>query len=325
MGAHKRTFGTDFKQFFGRGLAILLPSIVTLWLLWQALVFVYANVAEPINRGLRAGVLWATPRLVTEENLPGWFVVTDEQVIRARVARESDGRPAMTESELRGMIRERSFREAWAQNWYLNAAGFIVAILLIYFAGLLLGNYVGRRVYARVEQLIAKMPGFKQVYPHVKQVVDLIFGDNKTMKAFNEVVLIEYPRKGVWTVGLVTGGSFDEVRENAGCELVSVFVPTSPTPMTGFVINVPRADAKTMDMTVDQALRFVITAGVLTPENVSPAEAIEGGENGRARPAALTASGEVVAVGVAEEPGVPGGVEADRREAEPGVVEPKPG
>jgi len=281
----KRTFGDDFKQFFGRGLAILLPSIVTLWLLWQALIFVYANVAEPINRGLRAGVLWATPRVVAEDSLPSWFVVTDEQVDRAREARVAEGRPEIADGELRGIIRERSFREAWAEHWYLNAAGFLVAILLIYFAGLLLGNYVGRRVYARVEQLIAKVPGFKQVYPHVKQVVDLIFGDNSTMKAFSEVVLVEYPRKGVWTVGLVTGGSFDEVRASAGGEVVSIFIPTSPTPMTGFVINVPREDAKTLDMSVDQALRFVITAGVLTPENVSPSDqALGGSKNSKSAP-----------------------------------------
>lgn len=269
----RRTFWTDFKQFFGRGLAILLPSIVTLWLLWQALIFVYANVAEPINRGLRGAVLWATPRVVQEESdLPSWFVVTSDQLARARSARESSGRSALSDGALRAEIRHRSFGDFWDSHWYLNFTGFLVAILLIYFAGLLLGNYVGRRVYARVEKLIAKMPGFKQVYPHVKQVVDLIFGENSTMKAFNEVVLVEYPRKGIWTVGLVTGSSFAEVEDAAGGEVMSVFIPTSPTPFTGFVINVRREETQKLDMTVDQALRFVITAGVLTPENVTPGQ-----------------------------------------------------
>lgn len=274
MGVTKRrTFWTDFKQFFGRGLAILLPSIVTLWLLWQALIFVYANVAAPINKGLRGAVLWVTPQVVRDEaDLPTWFIVTDEQVARARVAREADGRGTPSDAVLRAEIRQRSFRQFWDSNWYLNFTGFLVAILLIYFAGLLLGNYVGRRVYARVEQLIAKMPGFKQVYPHVKQVVDLIFGENSTMKAFNEVVLVEYPRKGIWTVGLVTGSSFAEVEGAAGGEVVSVFIPTSPTPFTGFVINVRRDETQKLDMSVDQALRFVITAGVLTPENVTPGQ-----------------------------------------------------
>ncbi len=291
MGVTKRrTFWTDFKQFFGRGLAILLPSIVTLWLLWQALAFVYANVAEPINRGLRGAVLWVTPRLVEDAaELPTWFVVTEDQLARARANRESAGRSALSDSALRAEIRQRSFREFWSSHWYLNFTGFLVAILLIYFAGLLLGNYVGRRVYARVEQLIAKMPGFKQVYPHVKQVVDLIFGENPTMKAFNEVVLVEYPRKGIWTVGLVTGSSFVEVEDAAGGEVVSIFVPTSPTPFTGFVINVRRDDTKKLDMTVDQALRFVITAGVLTPENVTPGSG-KPEVNGREGMAALSAS-----------------------------------
>ena len=318
MSAHKRTFGTDFKQFFGRGLAILLPSIVTLWLLWQALIFVYANVAEPINRSLRGAVLWATPRLVSEADLPVWFVVTEEQVQRAQQNRRLDGRPAVSDSVVRAQIRERSFREAWNEHWYLNAAGFVVAILLIYFAGLLLGNYVGRRVYARVEQLIAKVPGFKQVYPHVKQVVDLIFGDNSSMKAFSEVVLVEYPRKGVWTVGLVTGGSFEQVRDAAGGEVVSVFIPTSPTPMTGFVINVPRAEAKVLDMSVDQALRFVITAGVLTPENVSASEGqVEGQRSvSGSVPGSVPGSGPALAPGAA--PAASPGV-VDRRDGSASV------
>ena len=264
----RHTFRGDFKRFFGRGLGILLPSIVTLWLLWQAFVFVFNNVAEPINRGLRVGVIQATPLLFEEEDWPTWYVVTPDQVGLRSAAIRLDGMSEMSPEAIERMIRLGQFRSEWDKHWYLDGLGFIVAIILIYLAGLLLGNYLGRQFYGRIESLIARIPGFKQVYPHVKQVVDLIFGDSsKKMKAFSEVVLVEYPNKGTWSVGFVTGSSFGDVRAVLGGDVVSIFIPTSPTPMTGFVINVLRKDIVKLDLSIDQALRFIITAGVLTPEH----------------------------------------------------------
>jgi len=279
--AHERSFGGDFKRFFGRGLAILLPSIVTLWLLFQAFTFVFSNVAEPINRALRVGVLWSIPVILEPDDWPDWYAVSDQQV-QLRAARQtSEGLGEVSEQKLRGEIRLQQFRDVWRKHWYLSGLGLIVAIILIYLAGLLLGNYLGRQIYTRVESLIARIPGFKQVYPHVKQVVDLIFGENPAMKAFSEVVLVQYPRAGMWSLGFVTGTSFGEVRAESGGDTVSVFIPTSPTPMTGFVINVRREEAKKLDVSVDQALRFVITAGVLTPDHK---------DNGDAAPVALGSS-----------------------------------
>ncbi|MEM6490943.1 MAG: DUF502 domain-containing protein [Pseudomonadota bacterium] len=145
-----------------------------------------------------------------------------------------------------------------------GVAHLVIWSTLLYLAGRLLGSFVGRWFYARIEGLLRAIPGFKQVYPHVKQVVDLIMGDSKM--AFSRVVLVEYPRKGIWTVGLVTSSSLKPVADEAGTEVLSVFIPTSPTPFTGFTINMPAADCVDVDMTIDQALRFVITAGVLVPE-----------------------------------------------------------
>ena len=274
------SFGGDFKRFFGRGLGILLPSIVTLWLLWQAFVFVFNTVAEPINRSLRVGVIRATPLLFEEEDWPTWYVVTPDQVGLRSAALRLDGLSEMSPEAIERDIRLGQFRGEWNKHWYLDGLGFIVAIILIYLAGLLLGNYLGRQFYGRIESLIARIPGFKQVYPHVKQVVDLIFGENSTMKAFSEVVLVEYPNKGTWSVGFVTGKSFGDVRAVLGGEVVSIFIPTSPTPMTGFVINVLRKDIVMLDLSIDQALRFIITAGVLTPEH---GDIADGGESKASR------------------------------------------
>ncbi len=263
------SFTSDFKRFFGRGLAILLPTAVTLWLLWQAFGFIYSTVAQPINSATRLSVLWVVPRAFDEDKLPEWFQVTDDELITARL--DLDAREAsITDAALRHELRAGYLTDFWEKHWYLNLTGLFIAIMLIYLAGVLLGNFAGRSIYQSIERLITQIPGFKQVYPHVKQVVDLVLGDRKL--AFSKVVLVEYPSKGIWTIGFLTGHSIRDIDQHAGKTVVSVFIPTSPTPFTGFTINVPEDAFIEMDMTIEEALRFVITAGVLTPDSPKPGE-----------------------------------------------------
>lgn len=264
-GQH-HTFWGDFRTFFIRGLAVLLPSIVTLWLLWQAFAFLFANVAEPINRGVRTAVVEISPRLVEDRLLPGWFTVTPEDLAAFRETATDPLVRNRSDEAITKQIRREKLRSVWKSYWLLDLTGLFVAIVLLYLAGRLLGSFVGRWAYARMEGLLQAVPGFKQVYPHVKQVVDLVMGDQKM--AFSRVVLIEYPRKGIWTIGLVTSSSIRDIAEVAGEDVLCVFVPTSPTPFTGFTMTVPAKDCVDSDMTIDQALRFVITAGVLVPEHL---------------------------------------------------------
>jgi len=255
------SFTSDFKRFFTRGLAILLPTAVTLWLLWQAFGFIYNNVAQPINRATRFSVIWVVPKVMDEDKLPEWFQVTDERVIETRTSREI--RTTISDESVRWDLRREYLAKFWQDHKYLNLTGLFIAIMLIYLAGVLLGNIMGKSVYARVERLITRIPGFKQVYPHVKQVVDMIMGDNKL--AFSKVVIVEYPSAGIWTVGFLTGNSIREIDAPAGGRVVSVFIPTSPTPFTGFTINLPKDKVIEISMSIEEALRFVITAGVLAP------------------------------------------------------------
>ncbi len=259
----RKTFEGDFKKFFGRGLAILLPSILTLWILWQAFVFVFSNVAGPINAGTRAVIVWGVPKVIDDESLPEWFVVSPEELAKARASETY--RASVPDKAIKIDLRRKYLEEYWRNHWYLNLTGLLVAILLIYLAGVLLSNFLGKRLYSRLENLISRIPGFKQVYPHVKQVVDLVLGEKKM--AFRDVVLVEYPSKGIWTVGFLTGTSIRQIDQSAGAPVSSVFIPTSPTPFTGFTINVARDKITRLDLSVEEALRFVITAGVLTPEN----------------------------------------------------------
>lgn len=257
------SFMSDFKRFFGRGLGILLPTILTLWILWQAFVFVYKNVAEPINRATRAAVVWVVPQVYSQEKAPDWYRVTEEELMQARIS--GPYRSTTPDAAIRREMRRDFLNRYWSEHWYLNLTGFFIAILLIYMAGVLLGNFFGRKIYHRMEALIARVPGFKQVYPHVKQVVELVLGEKKM--AFSKVVLVEYPTKGIWTLGFLTGASLRAIDGPAGGRVVSVFVPTSPTPFTGFTVSVLEKDALAVDVSIEEALRFVITAGVLTPES----------------------------------------------------------
>jgi uncharacterized membrane protein len=112
------------------------------------------------------------------------------------------------------------------------------------------------------------VPVVKQVYPYVKQVVDFLFSDDSPME-FNRVVALEYPRKGLWSVGFVTGDSLRTLRESSG-KAVSVFIPSSPTPFTGYTITVPVEELIEMPISVEEAIRFAISGGVLIPDHQIP-------------------------------------------------------
>lgn len=295
---HPRSFGADFRVFFLRGLAILLPSVLTIWLLFAAYGFVQRNVAEPINKGLRGVIIQIAPRTVAPERLPDWFSVPDNEIDAARLRRASSGLRPLSNDQLRVEIRERNFADWWNSHWYLRNIGLLVAIVLFYLAGILLGGFIGRRVYARIERLITRIPLIKQVYPSVKQVTEFLLGEKNQM-SFNRVVVLEYPRKGVWTVGFHTGATLKTVNRIAGVECVSVFIPSSPTPFTGYAINLPKDEVVDVDMTVEEALRFVISGGVLVPES-QRADGPSGGSPAlAARPGAAMMEGRTPAAGAA--------------------------
>lgn len=263
-----RTFRSDFRTFFIKGLGILLPTVLTLWILYTAFQFVFNNVAQPINKGIRAGVVWAVPAFVPQEKLPTWARVSDSEVAAWR--RSELGKPVeeVSDTRARTLIGRDRLRAFWNDNWWLQGVGLLVAIVLIYLAGILLGGLIGRRLYTRLEGLLSKIPGFKQVYPHVKQVVDMVMGE--TPIAFNRVVLVQYPRKGLWTVGFVTGNSLQFVHDQAGEPCVSVFVPSTPAPFTGFTISVPASEALDVPISIEEAVRFFVTGGVLVPPDQKP-------------------------------------------------------
>lgn len=261
----QRSFGADFKQFFVRGLVILLPTVLTLWLLVMAYQFVDNAIAEPINRGIRLGMAEATPHWAT---LRRQFEPGAEAIALERARRESEAlRTPPTDQQIIEHLRLRNIEAWWGSWWFgvMDLIGVIVAIIMVYFAGRLLGGYFGRRIYRRVESTIVSIPGVKQVYPYVKQIVDFLFGEDR-QAGFERVVIVEYPRRGIWSIGLLTGASMKTIADRAG-DSVTIFIPSSPTPFTGYTITVPRQEVFDLPITIDEALRFIVSGGVLLPAN----------------------------------------------------------
>ncbi len=257
-----RTFSSDFKRFFVRGLVILLPSVLTLWIMVKAYQFVDNNIADPVNGWIRLGLNNAAKVWEPLAEVKA-FKPTLEEVTAERSALGIPDTDTSQDAAIIAALRSAKIYNWWEARWYMRMIGIVVAIVAVYFAGRLLGGFLGRRIYRKIEGVITTVPVFKQVYPHVKQVVDFLFSDDRQMQ-FSRVVLVQYPRKGIWAIGLLTGDTMRSIATQSG-DAVTVFIPSSPVPATGYTITVPRGDTIDLPISVEEAMRFTISGGVLIP------------------------------------------------------------
>ncbi len=139
----------------------------------------------------------------------------------------------------------------------------VLSILLIFFVGLLVQNFLARRIVLWFESLINRMPLIGRIYSSVKRVAEYFFPTEERMK-FGKVVLVEYPRKGMYSIAFLSSESVKVPNEDK--ELVAVFIPTSPSPLTGFLEFVPKADVLYLDISVESALQTIVSGGVALPE-----------------------------------------------------------
>ncbi len=138
----------------------------------------------------------------------------------------------------------------------------IVAVALV-LIGFLTANYLGRTLIQLGERLVDRMPVVRTVYSALKQILETII--KQSSNAFRQCVLVEYPRKGLWVVAFVTAETSGEIRRLLDQELISVFVPTTPNPTSGFIIFVPKADLIYLDMTIEEGMKLVVSAGMVSP------------------------------------------------------------
>ena len=139
-------------------------------------------------------------------------------------------------------------------------AGFILTILFIYFIGIFVSNVLGKRVYIWFENILSRIPVVNSVYRTIKQITTSLSGPDR--QAFKKVVFIEYPRKGIWTLAMVTGESTNE----KGDKYYHIFVPTTPNPTSGYMLYVPQRDTHESNMTIEEGLKIIISGGMLAPK-----------------------------------------------------------
>lgn len=147
--------------------------------------------------------------------------------------------------------------------------GTILTLLIIFFTGLLTRNIIGKQVVHAWEKLLTRIPIVSSIYSSVKQVSDTLFSSSGN--AFRKAVLVQYPRAGSWTIGFLTGVPGGDVKNHLIGDYVSIYVPTTPNPTSGFFLMVPKEEAIELDMTVDAALKYIVSMGVVAPENLTSA------------------------------------------------------
>lgn len=172
----------------------------------------------------------------------------------------------------------RLLPEPWHPHTWLGrdipGVGAVLTVLVIFVTGVLTRNFLGQRLVRVWEHVLGRIPIVRTIYSSVKQVSDTVLSDSG--QAFRKALLVQYPRAGVWTIAFQTGTPSEEVRRLVPGDMVSVYVPTTPNPTSGFFLMLPRSDVIELGMSVDEALKYVVSMGVVAPVT----------DRGRDRPAA---------------------------------------
>lgn len=146
---------------------------------------------------------------------------------------------------------------------HIPGLGVLLAILLVLATGIIVANFLGKRMVVAWENLLARIPLVRSLYAGVKQIMEAVLATDA--QSFRKVLLLEYPRKGIWSVAFMTSDSLGEVQEKTSQDVISVFVPTTPNPTSGFVIMVPRSEVIELSMSVEDGLKMIISLGVIVP------------------------------------------------------------
>lgn len=142
--------------------------------------------------------------------------------------------------------------------------GAVLTAVVVFVTGMIVTNLFGHQLFTIGENLLQRIPLVRSIYASVKQVTESMFSSGKS---FRKVVLVEYPRHGMWSLAFQTGAGAAEVNRKTGREIVNIFIPTTPNPTSGFFLMVPREDVIELDMSVDQGLKMLLSVGVVVPEN----------------------------------------------------------
>ena len=161
------------------------------------------------------------------------------------------------------LLLPQQFRPEQLLGFHIPGLGVILTLIVLFITGLLAANFVGRAAVGVWDSLMNRIPVVRSIYSAAKNFAEMVFSDSS--QSFKKVLLIEYPRKGLYSLAFQTASELGEVQGRTGEEVVCCFVPTTPNPTSGFIIIVPRKDVTVLDMEVDEALKMIISLGVVIP------------------------------------------------------------
>jgi uncharacterized membrane protein len=255
-----------FRGALLRGLAVLSPPLLTVLIVVWAVNTTKSYFLEPVTGWAREGLVWSLkdvretdPKLENNPYLqlpngtwiPKWVV---DQVKK----NSEEPLPTTGEGYFRSYVDSTYLQPHLAIPFFLA-----VFILFLYFLGKFMAAGIGSFFASRIDQMILRVPVVRAVYSAVKQVSDFLFTQREIQ--VTRVVAVEFPRKGVWSVGFVTGESLLAIGEAAGEAVVAVLIPYSPVPITGCTITVLKRECIDLDITFDQACQFIVSCGVVVP------------------------------------------------------------
>ena len=166
------------------------------------------------------------------------------------------------------LLLPSSMRPETVFGVHVPGLGLLLAVLLLIFTGVLVSNFIGRSLVALWEDLLNRIPFVRALYGGVKTFSTTILSNQGN--SFKKVMLIEYPRHGIWSVGFQTAGDVPLISAHIGEPQVCVFIPTTPNPTSGFIVMVPRSQAIELEMSIDAAMKMIVTLGVVVPPVAVP-------------------------------------------------------
>ena len=282
-----QTSSHAFRRAVIRGLAVLCPPLLTVLIFVWAINTTKSYFLEPVTSWARDGlVLYLSD---VREDLPlqspaSRTAVADGQVfcriesgsfipqyVYERVQKQP-GEPRATSGD--GYYR-RYIDLTYLRPYYTTPTFLAVFVLLLYLLGKFMAAGIGGFFANRFDRLVHHVPGVRNVYSAVKQVSDFVFTGRDIQ--FTRIVAVEYPRKGIWSMGFVTSESLAAIQEAAGEPVLAVLVPGSPMPVTGCTITVRKSECIDLNITFDQACQFIVSCGVVVPPQQLGQMRIEGG------------------------------------------------
>ena len=264
-----------FRGAMLRGLAVLIPPLLTVLIIVWAINTTKSYFLAPVTDWAREGLVWSLADIRTDlpPPLPESKTTTaDGRLYRQlenetyipdsvyeRVRRETDGPlPTTAEGFYRRYVDLTYLRPYLAIPFFLA-----VFVLFLYFLGKFMAAGIGGIFGNLFERLVLRLPGVRAVYSAVKQVSDFVFTQRDIR--FTRIVAVEYPRKGIWSMGFVTSESMASLCDAAGEPVLAVLIPYSPLPVTGCTITVRKRDCVDLDITFEQAFQFIVSCGVVIP------------------------------------------------------------